>query len=88
MNYKTHMNTRTEAWMESDDIANLLKDGLERFLGSTYREIQNGNVVEWDYHYKEWEVVREATSEEVVIYNSFNKVIDYFENEDINEGRD
>lgn len=79
-NYKVNVDVATEARIDSRSIANIMVDEKYRLLGDQDRYIHDGVIYENDYRFDNDEVVREATEEEIKLYEALRIVERHFRN--------
>lgn len=76
--YKTNVLFSREAYLEAKDIASILEQEKKRLLGGQNRYISKIDNCIYENYYNIEDKVREATAQEVEIYNALNTLIEHF----------
>lgn len=76
--YETSISTYIKGRIDSWAVANILEEELASFLGDKDRFISNGIIRESDYRFNGSEEIREATPDEIELYNAFLLLANYF----------
>lgn len=77
--YNVNIVQTSKATIDSNQIAKILREELEQYLGYD-RFILNGKIMERDYHFNFPIVIRDATDEEIELFEAFLLVESYFRN--------
>lgn len=77
--FKTWVEKRFEAYIDSDSVARILDDERKRLIGGKDRYILNGKIYESGY-FNSNELIREATENEMKLYEALSFVRGYFRN--------
>lgn len=77
--YNANIVQMSKVTIDSNQIAEILLEELERYLGYD-RFIMNGKIMERDYHFNFPNVIRDATDEEIKLYEAFLLVEKHFRN--------
>jgi hypothetical protein len=76
--YKTVVTLNSEASINSYNVGCIIEKELTNILGSKDRFIDKGFIKERDYRFNSPEEIREATKEEIELYNAFRLVESHF----------
>lgn len=68
------VNVRVDSW----EVRRLLDEELSRMLGEEFRHVQEGILYQWDEFTGDNIPLREATEEEIQLFDSFCNVMNYF----------
>lgn len=67
-----------EVSIDSTQVKKILWNELESILGGSGRYILKGEIFETDYRFKQDDYIRDASVEEVSLYNAFHVVMGYY----------
>lgn len=78
--FETHVTASLKATITSYNVGSIIEKEKGKLLGSPDRFIDGGVVKERDYRFNGPETIREATEEEIELYQALSKVAQYFKN--------
>ncbi|MED3792451.1 hypothetical protein P4571_08340 [Niallia alba] len=78
--FETYITTSAKGYIDAYNVGCILQNEVERLLGDKDRFIENGIIKESDYRFNGTEDIREATEEEIKLYEALLLVERHFKN--------